>query len=232
MARMNANRLESPENSRAFVPCLLTLVVWMLCLIVGVLGLLLPYPWPKPPMKEPPPVAAEEIKVEIASDATAAPNAVAPTASDEPAVPPPSPQAIAPPSPLTNVAVPTPAVAFAVPVDVAARVVEANHAAPASAAEVAAAVPPVQQLTYGTGEGRQPAPEYPREAIVAHQQGTVTVRFIVNKDGAVQTADVISPSPWPLLNQAAVRAVRDTWRFSPGTVRNYEVSIQFQLKER
>ena len=93
--------------------------------------------------------------------------------------------------------------------------------------------PLVQHLTYGHGEGRQPAPIDPYEAALAHQQGTVVVRFTVDANGNVTGADAVSPSPWPLLNQAAVRAVRDTWHFSAaGAPRAYEVSIQFKLKEQ
>ena len=94
-----------------------------------------------------------------------------------------------------------------------------------------AAPPTAQRLTYGQGEGRQPAPEYPREAAMAHQQGTIVVRFTVGEDGHVQNAQAITPCPYALLNQAAVRAVRENWRFRTGPVRTFEVSIEFQLKQ-
>jgi TonB family protein len=87
-----------------------------------------------------------------------------------------------------------------------------------------------QRIIYGQGEGRQPAPDYPREAAMAHQQGNVIVRFVVGEDGRVQSAQAVVPCPYPLLNQSAVRAVRETWRFRAGPVRNYEVTIVFQLK--
>jgi hypothetical protein len=34
-----------------------------------------------------------------------------------------------------------------------------------------------------------------------------------------------------LLNRAALRVVRERWRFSPGAIRVYEVSIRFELKK-
>jgi len=51
----------------------------------------------------------------------------------------------------------------------------------------------------------------------------------VAEDGRVTQAEAVSPCPWPVLNSAAVRAVRTTWRFRRGPVRVYEVSIQFQI---
>ena len=77
----------------------------------------------------------------------------------------------------------------------------------------------------------QPAPEYPIESQLAGQHGVVVVRFTVDQDGNVTTAQAIQPCPWPLLNQSAVRAVRETWHFRPGPVRAYEVSIQFVLRQ-
>jgi TonB family protein len=99
---------------------------------------------------------------------------------------------------------------------------------------VAAVVPttnPVIQLTYGEGEGQQPAPEYPAEAIIAGDEGIVVVRFTVDEDGLVTEAKAISPSRWPVLNSAAVRAVRDTWRFKRGQRRVFDVSIEFHLNK-
>jgi protein TonB len=91
--------------------------------------------------------------------------------------------------------------------------------------------PTVQQLTYGQGEGRQPAPDYPPEAIAARHQGNVRVRLSVGDDGRVLTAQVVGPCPWSPLNQSALRAVRDRWRFHPGPTRLYEVIITFQIKQ-
>jgi TonB family protein len=88
----------------------------------------------------------------------------------------------------------------------------------------------VQPLTFGQGEGRQPAPEYPRRAMQEGQEGLVGVRFTVGENGRVLTAEPIAPAPWPLLNEAALRAVRERWRFRPGPPRSYEVAIRFELK--
>ena len=91
------------------------------------------------------------------------------------------------------------------------------------------AAPAVQQLTFGEGEGKQPAPEYPLAAIRRGQEGVVLVRFTVGNDGRVLGAGSVVASPWPLLNEAALRTVRERWRFRIGSSRVYEVAIRFEI---
>jgi protein TonB len=83
----------------------------------------------------------------------------------------------------------------------------------------------------GEGEGNQPPPEYPSEAALARQQGTVTLRFNVDETGRVTQVDTIAPCRFPLLNRAAARTVRERWHFPPGQPRVYEVPIEFQINE-
>jgi protein TonB len=124
-------------------------------------------------------------------------------------------------------------VAFALPVEGPVRIVEpkrAAFAAPATAVEAPRAAPAqVQQIVYGQGEGRQPAPEYPYRARREGQEGVVKVRFNVGEQGQVMFAEASAASPWPLLNEAAVKVVRERWRFRVGPARLYEVSIRFQI---
>jgi protein TonB len=221
------------------------MVLWMGCFGVGMLGLRLHYPWPRPPSREPPPTQATIVHVELTNQAMAPPDIGAPSPPPDAltlAAPPPipsAPAALAAP-PLLAVAAPGPAIAFALPTDAPARIVPPSQAVPSHSSPTTATVAPnvsppppsPQRLTYGQGEGRQPAPQYPREAAMARQEGVVIVRFTVGEDGRVQTAQAISPCPFPLLNQAAVRAVRETWRFRAGPTRSYEVAIQFQLRQR
>jgi len=94
-----------------------------------------------------------------------------------------------------------------------------------------APAPAVQTLTYGEGEGNQPAPGYPVAARRAGQEGTVVIRFSVGADGRVLAAEPSSPSPWGALNREALRVVREQWRFKPGPVRLYEVAIRFELRK-
>lgn len=77
--------------------------------------------------------------------------------------------------------------------------------------------------------GRMPAPVYPAEARRKGQTGTVVVEFTVDSGGRVTYANASRPSPWPLLNQEAVRTVL-TWRFPPGDFISLERPIVFRLK--
>lgn len=215
-----------------------TLVLWVVCLSVGVAGYLLHYPWPRPPPKQPPPVVAQRINVQIANQAIArpqigAPSTVTPQAEPQPPARTAPPVAI-PAPPLAAVANLLPAPSFALPVEGPHRVADAKGAVPVQASPAVAPQPAnvPQHLTYGQGEGKQPAPEYPREAVLDREEGTVVVRFTVDENGHVTSAEASTPSQWPVLNHAAVRAVRDSWRFPAGPSRNFEVSIQFQLVQK
>ena len=77
--------------------------------------------------------------------------------------------------------------------------------------------------------GRMPAPSYPAAARRAGQTGTVTIAFTVDTSGKVISAHAVNPSPWPLLNEEAVRTVR-RWKFPPGGVMKLQRPIVFQLR--
>ena len=77
--------------------------------------------------------------------------------------------------------------------------------------------------------GRMPAPTYPAAARRGGQTGTVVVEFTVDTSGRVIAAHASKPSPWPLLNDEAVRTVR-RWKFPPGEVMKLQRPIVFQLR--
>jgi protein TonB len=77
--------------------------------------------------------------------------------------------------------------------------------------------------------GSMPAPSYPAEARRKGQDGTVVVEFTVDSSGRVISAYAKFPSPWPLLNNEAVRTVR-RWKFPPGGVMKLQRPIVFQLR--
>lgn len=77
--------------------------------------------------------------------------------------------------------------------------------------------------------GRMPAPSYPAECRRKGQTGTVVVEFTVDSSGRVISAHAKSPSPWPLLNNEAVRTVR-CWKFPPGGIMKLQRPIVFQLR--
>lgn len=225
------------------ITAILTLVIWSLCLAVGVTGAVLPpeRPAPPPPPEPLPPV--QLIKVELTDDpfpevsAAAQPSAALPLPLPDSAPPPPvhapaMPQAI-------PVAAPN-QVAFALPVEGPTIEVEASQAAYAAPLEkpvadetapAAPAPPAPQRLTYGSGQGRQPKPVYPYQAQRRNQTGVVRVRFTVGADGRVSSAEAVSPCEWPLLNDSAVSTIRNRWRFLAGPVRIYEVDIRFELRD-
>ncbi len=199
-----------------------TFVTWTLCLVVGLLGFWLHYPRPRPLANPPIPNENEKLFVQLAEQPASPPENLLPPAH-RPSVAPVSEEMAPAPIP---VAEPSPAIAFALPVEGATRVVPFNQAAYGRPSKP---VPTVQRLTFGVGVGQQVSPEYPREAIQQHQEGTVIIRLVVGESGFVTSAEVIQPCPWPLLNDSAVRTVRHQWQFAPGSVRTYKVPIHFQI---
>jgi protein TonB len=231
MTRAFANSNFAANDSTPFAT-LLTLVLWIFCVAVGVVGFVIPYTRPKIPVAAPPPVQAELIKVELTE--TELPPEIVPQPATVP-----QPSAIKPieipqAPPMIAVAEPSPAVAFALPVEAPARIADVKSASttrPVEKATTTTPAPvPVKTLTFGSGEGKQPAPEYPARARREGQQGVVLVRFTVGENGRVLSAEAAKPSPWPLLNESAVRAVRERWRFAEGGLRLYEVAIRFQMR--
>ncbi len=202
-----------------------TLMLWLGCLLVGGLGFIMHYPQPHSPSAQPPPVKVEMLEVKLTDDPQLTPESSHNSTVTDPVAHPQIPQPIA-------VAQPSPAIAFALPVKGPVRIVEASHAAYSQPSTPAPATPAPQPLTFGEGEGRQPAPEYPERARRAGQEGSVTVRFTVAEDGYITAAEVIEPCRWPLLNQSALHAVRERWRFVPGPIRIYDVPIHFQLRAK
>jgi TonB family protein len=209
-----------------------TLVLWLTCLAIGLLGLWIegrPATGPTPPPPpEPPPMKAELIDVELTNIPAVLASADSPPPPPDATAEPPPPAA---PSPLPEVAAPSPTIAFAVPVAGPARIVPAERAAPASIQP--AAKPVIERLVYGRGTTTaQPQPDYPDDAKFGHQEGVVGIQFTVAPGGRVIDARVVEPSPWPLLNRSALQTVRDQWadpRWQPGHI--YLVSIRFKLNQ-
>ena len=244
---------EADFKETALAP-VVTLVLWLGCLLIGSLGFVLPYARPRPLVPPAPVVQAELIKVELTSPPAPVPAAIQPPPPG-PTQPPPLFAPTTPPQApqLVAVALPSPAVAFALPIEAPTRIVEVKQAtfvrpapqpvpapaAPSTAPGTSTSQPAVNQatapavdtLTFGQGEGRQPAPAYPLAAQRAGQEGTVIIRFSVGADGRVLAAEPSSPSPWAALNREALRVIREQWRFKPGPVRLHEVAIRFELKK-
>lgn len=69
-----------------------------------------------------------------------------------------------------------------------------------------------------------PAPQYPRNALLAGQEGWVQVRFTVRPDGTVSDPKVVESSS-KVFAKEALRAVKQ-WRFKPDTVNGQPVSTE------
>ena len=68
----------------------------------------------------------------------------------------------------------------------------------------------------------KPAPAYPAVAKAARAQGTVVVNIVVDEAGRVSEA--VAASGHPLLQEAAVAAVRQ-WRFTPTLLSGQPVNV-------
>ena len=217
---------------------LATCALWSLLLTVSLAGGFQVAPDAKAEVTPPPPPPVEKIEIPLTPEEPPPPPSATPPPPSAALVPAPPP--IEPPPPA---AAPVPPDAFTLPalpklpksVEVQALV------RPALIAAETAPVPapptprlaetPVRVLAY-SGEGKQPAPLYPREALRRGQEGTVEIVVDIGREGRITTAEIFSPSPWPLLNQAALRAVRERWHFPPGEVRRYLVPIRFKIEKK
>ncbi len=198
----------------------ITLVLWAGCLVVGIIGFLHPYSLSSE--------ASSKTRVMVAEK-----NTIKLTLSEQPQAPP-------PPQPSAKLSTPpaTPALVVITPSARLTPIINASQPEPAVAAQLAStstADPTgrqssAQPLAFGQGEGRQPLPAYPSTARLLGQEGTVTVRINVMETGGIASAEIASRSHWPLLNEAAIRTVRERWRFAPGKARIYEVAIRFSLR--
>jgi protein TonB len=218
-------------------------VLWVSALAIGVLGWGRSYPPLKAPVPEPLPIQAEHLDVRLAGTSIPQPkrseSAVATLNQPPPLL---QPQKLPPSPQLALVASPTERLAFPVPVEGPVRVVpspEVLTQIPLQTTQTSSDTKTISDtkpagrepigLSFGIGEGDQPAPEYPFAAKRARQTGVVVIRFSVGTDGRVLAAEVSEPSPWRLLNEEALRTIQRRWRFRPGAVRDYTVPIEFQL---
>ena len=81
---------------------------------------------------------------------------------------------------------------------------------------------------------QNPAPEYPELAKQMQQEGLVLLSVDVDRTGYPLKIEMIKSSGFPLLDQAALKAVRH-WKFQPGSIGNVpiestvNVPIRFRL---
>ncbi len=123
-------------------------------------------------------------------------------------------------------------VAFAVPVQGAVAVAkEARFATPPPPATQAPAGPTKFDPNARDG-GSYPGPKsYPPLAQAHQYQGTVTVEILVDEAGKITSVKVRKTSGYSVLDDAAVKVVKDSWRFPPtGAPRDLLWDCIFQLQ--
>jgi protein TonB len=73
---------------------------------------------------------------------------------------------------------------------------------------------------------RRVQPDYPTLARQARIQGTVVLRAVISRDGAIENLQVLSGHP--MLVQAAVNAVLQ-WRYRPYLLNGEAVEVETQI---
>jgi len=230
----DSSALEHSSQWSAFFD-LVTLVHWPMVLIVGLIGFAAVPEFTKEGVAiviESPSPPVEFINIEL-TEQPVSENTLRNEDSFEGAPPPPIevslPLQTAPS--LINVADAS-LVAFALPVEglhVLTEVTEAAYAIPTDEALGTWEPTETIRLTFGHGEGRQPAPRYPYKAQQQRQEGRIGITFKVGTNGRVISGDVTNPCEWRLLNNEALKTILERWRFSKGTARTYEVFLDFNL---
>ena len=76
-----------------------------------------------------------------------------------------------------------------------------------------------------------PPPPYPDEARAQRQQGTVYLRVAVTADGRADKVDLLFSSGFPMLDEAAISAVRD-WSFEPARDESGPIGSQITVPVR
>ncbi|KZN66086.1 hypothetical protein N473_10985 [Pseudoalteromonas luteoviolacea CPMOR-1] len=74
-----------------------------------------------------------------------------------------------------------------------------------------------------------PQPVYPEDAKAAGQQGVVTVKFLVNAQGGVESPRIVKSSGFNTLDMAAKSAILD-WSFYPTLLNNETISHWYQQR--
>jgi periplasmic protein TonB len=117
-----------------------------------------------------------------------------------------------------------------VPIQGAVAVAPARYASAPPANLAAPPRPTKFDPNAATDGGSYPAPLYPGAAQRNNYQGTVTVEIIVDVSGAVASTKVLKSSGFSMLDDAALKVVKDRWRFPPGQAHVYVWDCKFHLE--
>ncbi len=89
-------------------------------------------------------------------------------------------------------------------------------------------IPSSQAESQAVSYLNNPAPHYPEKARLRRQQGTVLLHVQVNFEGKPKAIDVIKSSGYHLLDQAALKAVKQ-WAFIPAQQESKPVEQQVEI---
>ena len=101
-------------------------------------------------------------------------------------------------------------------------------ALPAAALDETAADKPIEKRP-AVLTSSCPKPVWPKEALRAGQQGTVTLRFRIGTDGKVVKSSVLKSSGFPLLDSAAQTGL-EACSFTPAMVNGMPVEASFPVQ--
>jgi protein TonB len=190
-------------------------------LLIGLVGL-------KPPaivVRQLPPVAESSI-VPFTPPPEEQPKPEEIVQNDEP---PPQDAPIEAPQVVTIVAaVDSPNVSFPVPVPGATAVAPAHLASPPPPSNYRPSAP-VKFDPNAASEGSYPKGSYPGYALRNRMQGTVTLIVKVDSSGHVVDATIQKTSGFTLLDESAVKTIKERWRFPPREG-IYEVPYVFKIE--
>ena len=96
----------------------------------------------------------------------------------------------------------------------AAAVAAVRRLGAAQAQPQAAAAPDLQALAQQLQRTRYVAPEYPDRALTDRISGSVTVQYIVDKQGRTRDVKVVESAPKGVFDDAAIEAIQ-RWRYRP-----------------
>ena len=113
----------------------------------------------------------------------------------------------------------------------AAAVAAVRRLGAAQAQPQAAAGPDLQALAQQLQRTRYVAPEYPDRALTDRIGGSVTVQYIVDKQGRTQDVKVVESVPKGVFDEAATEAIR-RWRYRPAHYNGQPVEVPVRTRIR
>ena len=187
-----------------------------------------------PPASEVENVIMASVVVDVPAPPAVIPQPVVPKVQPKPQtrpLTPVTPQTQPQPSPVVTQAAPSQAApivpATASPAPAAAAPAAAGQPLPNPSTATAAVVQPSSDADYLNN----PAPAYPRMSKRLGEQGTVTVRVLINIEGRAEQAEIRTSSGYPRLDEAALETVK-RWRYVPGKRAGIPEAIWFNVPVR